>query len=161
MKNGIKSVISDKHNYCWLAGIVIGLITIIFAIVVFSASPWVSSGYSSSSVQYGADFYTDAARGINDTFINIAHMSVIIQKGLGFLLLSLGLFMCCFSGAHLTFPTIEVASEECATESPLDECASDEAPEAVEEPAVALDADTSLAEEPAVEESTAEEPESK
>ena len=152
MKNGIKSVISDKHNYCWLAGIVIGLITIIFAIVVFSASPWVSSGYSSSSVQYGADFYTDAARGINDTFINIAHMSVIIQKGLGFLLLSLGLFMCCFSGAHLTFPTIEVASEECAT---------DEAPEAVEEPAVALDADTSLAEEPAVEESTAEEPESK
>ena len=69
-----------------ILGIVLGGISIIFAILMFCKP----SGSFVLNYGFGADYYTESYRAFRQIVANTVHTNVILQNGFGFLFLIIG-----------------------------------------------------------------------
>ncbi len=78
-----------------LAGVVAGVLVIIFGIIVMGSY---SGSWSDTSTSFGGDFYTYSFRATARAGNNVKNLGEMLQQAFGFLLIAMGLFDCCFFG---------------------------------------------------------------
>ena len=70
-----------------VCGIILGIVTIVLAVLVFDASV----GYYESSISYGGDAYTGIQNAAAQTANNVKYVGEMLRLALGSLLMVLGL----------------------------------------------------------------------
>ena len=82
-----------------LAGMLVGVVVVIFGIAMFGQNVGATRD---SSIAFGADFYTEVYRAAAGTANNVRLLAELVRVGFGFLLLAMGLLTICKNGAGLT-----------------------------------------------------------
>ena len=82
-----------------LAGMLVGVVVVIFGIAMFGQNVGATRD---SSIAFGADFYTEVYRAAAGTANNVRRLAELVRTGIGYLLLATGLLSICGNGAGLT-----------------------------------------------------------
>ena len=82
-----------------LAGMLVGVVVVIFGIAMFGQNVGATRD---SSIAFGADFYTEVYRAAAGTANNVRRLAELVRTGIGLLLLATGLLSICGNGAGLT-----------------------------------------------------------
>lgn len=88
-----------RKNAWRLAGMLVGVVVVIFGIVMFGQNVGATRD---SSIAFGADFYTEVYRAAAGTANNVRRLAELVRVGFGLLLLATGLLSICGNGAGLT-----------------------------------------------------------
>lgn len=104
-----------KKNMLSCIGILCGIVILIFGIVMLSQDVASRSEYAS----FGGDFYTYSYSATRTAANNIADLCDLFTKGIGFLLLSIGLTDICLFAGKLDFtkPVTEISAEAVTEEN--------------------------------------------
>jgi hypothetical protein len=81
-----------KGKVSWVFGIISGILSVIFGIVMFG----MDNGYWESSNSYGGDAYTGIQNAAAQTANNVQCLADIAKNGFGFILIAFGLFAICY-----------------------------------------------------------------
>lgn len=83
----VSKKISKGSTFFPIGGIISGILSIIFGIITFGKDV----GYYESSASYGGDAYTGIQNAAAQTANNVRALSEIVNTGLGFILIAIGL----------------------------------------------------------------------
>ncbi len=86
-----------KKVFC-IIGLVVGAHMMIFGFIVMGLEDGSTYLYSTT---FGADFYTYSYRATRVAAENVGYLTIIVQKGLSFLLIGLGAMDICMFGCKL------------------------------------------------------------
>lgn len=104
-----------------ILGIVAGLVVIVFGIITLNSY---TGAWSDTSTSFGADFYTYSYKATARAGNNVDEVGDMLQKAIGFVLISMGLFDICFFG--LKFAAIPGEQKKDPVENPVEETADSE-----------------------------------
>ena len=90
--------ISKGSIFFPIGGIISGIISIIFGIVMFAKNV----GYYESSISYGGDAYTGIQNAAAQTANNVKALSEIAKSGFAFLLIAIGLIAIFYFASKLS-----------------------------------------------------------